>query len=431
MRMAATIILCCVFAGSVPLPSQQPSDPAALNAAAIKAYRAKDYAGFLANEKRALELDPNNSRLMYNVACGQSLTGNAAEAIRLLKELAARRLDLGAETDDDFAAIRNTPAWAELEAKLIEMRKPLVRSQTAFQLSDPAFVATGIAVDPSTGATYIASARERKIIRHTRDGAISDFITQAQDGFLAGDWLAVDSSRRLLFASASAPPFMIGYRKEDFGKSGIFVFDLKTGKLVRKVLLPVDGKLHILNALVLDHQGNAYVSDSATAGIYRLRRDASELEALIPSNLFAATQGLALSSDEKTLYVSDFTDGVWALDIDRQKTSNHRRRLRAPADAWLGGLDGLSRVADGFISVQIGVKPERVLRLHLDKAGQKITSVEVLEINHPDYAGPIQGTVAGGAFFYVANSQLNLANPETGAFATERARATVVLRLPL
>ncbi len=102
----------------------------------------------------------------------------------------------------------------------------------------------------------------------------------------------------------------------------------------------------------------------------------------------------------------------------------------APADTWLGGLDGLSRVADGFIAVQIGVKPERVVRLRRDPQGQRIAAVEVLESNHPDYNGPIQGAVEGNTFLYVANSQITLANAETGAFAADRARQTVVLSLP-
>src|SRR5271169_3264721 len=108
-----------------------------------------------------------------------------------------------------------------------------------------------------------------------------------------------------------------------------------------------------------------------------------------------------------------------------------RRHLEAPTDSWLAGLDGLSRVADGFISVQLRLKPERVVRLRTDPQGQRITAVEVLESNHPDYAEPIQGVVVGNAFLYVANSQLGLANGETGAFAVDKARPTVVLRLPL
>jgi sugar lactone lactonase YvrE len=426
-----TAVVCIVFVGGSAMVqgSQAPSDtPAAINADAIKAYRAKDYARFLALEKRALELAPSTPRFIYNVACGEALQGNAPEAVRLLDQLLTRKLDLGAETDDDFSGIRNTPEWAGFQSRLRELGKPIVHSRVAFTLAEPGLMATGIAIDPRTGDTYITSVRQRKIVRRTRQGVVTDFIREGQDGFLAGAWLAIDSTRDLLFASCAAPPFMAGYQKQDAGRSGVFVWDLKTGKLARKAMLPADGKQHFLNQLILDRDGNAYVSDSAVSGIYRLGRSAQGLEVFVPGNVFQSTQGLSFSDDERTLYVSDYSDGLWAVDM----ATRERRRLAEPAGAWLGGLDGLTRVPGGFISVQIGVKPQRVVRLRLDGEGRRIASVEVLEMNHPSYSGPIQGVVEGAAFLYVANSQLDLVNGEGGGtFPAERARPTIVLRLPL
>jgi hypothetical protein len=52
-------------------------------------------------------------------------------------------------------------------------------------------------------------------------------------------------------------------------------------------------------------------------------------------------------------------------------------------------------------------------------------------MSRADYEGPIQGAVDGNAFLYVANSQLDLGDGKTGAFAADRARPTVVLRLAL
>jgi sugar lactone lactonase YvrE len=403
-----------------------PTTADGFNAAAIKAYRAKNYGDFLVNEKQALAFDPVNPRFIYNVACGEALTGNASGAVQKLNELAARKLDLGAETDDDFAGIRETPEWAGFLAKLAELRKPVVPSAQAFTLDDRELLAAGIAVDERTGDIYVASVRERKIVRRAKSGKVSDFVLAAQDGFMAAASLLIDSQRGLLFASTAAVPFMRGFRKEDDGKAGVFVFDLKTGKTLRKAFL-ADDKKHFLNALAMDRAGNLYVSDSQASGIYRMKPGSDQLETFVVPSVFRATQGLAFSDDERALYVADFSDGLWALDM----ATLEKRRVEAPADVWLGGLDGLSRVPGGFISVQIGVKPERVVRLRLDGTGRHITTVDVLESNHPDYSGPIQGAVDGGAFFYVANSQFGLANAETGAFASERAKPTVVLRLPL
>lgn len=428
LAVAVAVSAGLAMGGAAKAASAGPAESLAdLRAEAVKAYQAKDYAGFLALERRALALAPGNPRLLYNAACGEALLGHAAEAVRLLDQLLDRQLDLGAETDEDFAAIRQAPEWAAFTRRLAQLRQPRVRSTVAFELADPLLLAAGLAVDPRNGDVYLASVRERKILRRTPAGVVSDFIREAQDGFLAGASLAVDPARRLLFASTSAVPFMAGFRQEDAGRSGVFVFDLRTGRLAGKALLAPDAKLHFLNALAVDRDGNAYVADSGTAGIYRLRRGAATLEAVAPAGAFAATQGLALSADERTLYVADYTDGLWALDL----ATRERRRLPEPEGAYLAGLDGLSPVSGGLLAVQIGVRPERVLRLTLDAAGGRIAKVETLEMNHPAYAGPVQGAVTGSSILYVANSQLALADPKTGTVAADRARPTVVLRLPL
>jgi sugar lactone lactonase YvrE len=288
-------------------------------------------------------------------------------------------------------------------------------------------MATTLALDSRNRDLYIASTRERKILRHTKAGVVTEFIRSGQDGFYGAASLLIDPQHRLLYATTGAVPFMVNYRPEDSGRSGIFAFDLNSGKLVRKVLLPPDGKQHFLNNLVMNHAGDIYICDSLASGIYKLQRGSGHLEVFIPSTVFRASQGLALSDDQKTLYLSDFSNGLWAVDL----ASRTPRKIDSPADIWLGGLDGLSRVPDGFISVQIGVKPARVLHLKLAPNAQKLTSVEILEMNHPAYAEPIQGIVDGDSFFYVANSQLNLGDSKTGAYAADQARPTVVLRLPL
>lgn len=411
------------------LLASQESRPTAfeLNAQAVQAYRAKDYARFLNLEQKALAADPENPRWAYNVACGHALRGDAPAAVRILDGLAARQLDMGADADADFAGIRQTAEWRGFEARLADLRRPVERSQVAFTLDDPGLVATGIAVDRRTGDLYIASDRERKILRRTRSGQVSDFVRQRQDGFLAGAGLAIDARRGLLYASTAAVPFMVGYQKDDEGKSGIFAFDLKTGRTVRKVWLPgprENEAPHFLNNIVVDCGGAVLVSNSGSPGVYRLRPGSDVLELLPWSKAFRSTQGLALSPDEKTLYMTDWSDGVWAVDL----ATGERRKIDSPAGVWLGGLDGLTPVRGGFVSVQIGVKPDRVVRLRLDPSGRKLTAVDVLERGREDYAEPVQGAQDGKDFLYVANSQLNLVD-RTGAFPPARAKPTVVLRL--
>ena len=236
----------------------------------------------------------------------------------------------------------------------------------------------------------------------------------------------IDARHGLLYASTAAVPFIVGYHQKDEGRAGVFAFDLKTGRTVRKVWLAGAGAgQHFLNNMVVERDGTLLVSDSASPSVYRWRLGSDALELLPWSKPFRTTQGLALSPDQKTLYLNDWSDGVWAVDL----ATGERRQVEGPKDVWLGGLDGLTPVPGGFVAVQIGIKPDRLLRLHLDRTGAKIASVEVLERNRADYAEPVQGASDGKDFLYVANSQLNLVNGATGTFPVDKAKPTVVLRM--
>ncbi len=50
--------------------SQEAPTAASLNAKAVAAYQAKDYAAFLKLELQAHQLEPENPQFIYNVACG-------------------------------------------------------------------------------------------------------------------------------------------------------------------------------------------------------------------------------------------------------------------------------------------------------------------------------------------------------------------------
>jgi sugar lactone lactonase YvrE len=428
MRRRVGLLLACVWSlYSTPRGWAQQESFQSLSKAAAASYQAKDYPAFLTLEKRALARAPGEPRTTYNVACGEALTGHAAAAVQVLNQLLASGLDIAADKDPDFSGIVQTPEWNQFKERLEAARQPMVRSTTAFTLPDKGLIATSIAVDERMGDTYIGSVRERKIVKRKKDGTLSDFATE-KDGLLAVTYLLLDPIRRQLIVSMAALPFIQGLRREDEGSSGICIFDLATGKLVRSALLPGgSGVHHLLNSAVVNRDGNLFVVDSGTHELYRLRRASSELELYVSSVVFRAPQGLTLSADERTLYVSDLIDGIWAMEV----LSTDRRHIDAAPDVYLMGLDGITRVEDGFIAVQVGIKPNRVLKIRLDAKRERVAGVETLESNHPAYFGPTQGVVSGGDFLYIANSQLGLANPKTGTFDDAQVKPTTILRLPL
>jgi hypothetical protein len=127
------------------------------------------------------------------------------------------------------------------------------------------------------------------------------------------------------------------------------------------------------------------------------------------------------------MYVNDQASGIWAVEV----LSIDKTRLGTAPDVWLGGLTGLMRTHDGFVALQNGILPNRIVNLHLDIKGENVAAMETVESNHPLFEAPMPGTLSGRDLLYVPNSQLNLVDPKTGGFPLERGKETVVLRLPL
>jgi hypothetical protein len=79
-------------------------------------YEAGEYVEAAARGRELLEADPDNPRLLYNVACCESLAGQtdrAIEHLRLAIGNAEQVRDLAAG-DSDFDPIRDEPAFGEL-----------------------------------------------------------------------------------------------------------------------------------------------------------------------------------------------------------------------------------------------------------------------------------------------------------------------------
>ena len=125
------------------------------------------------------------------------------------------------------------------------------------------------------------------------------------------------------------------------------------------------------------------------------------MERFLTSPLLLSAQGMALTQDERTMYLADYSRGILRIDLTSRVVT-----LLPTSDSVLAlGIDGLYLVAGRLIGIQNGVAPHRVVRLTLSPSGDSIRAGEVLERAHPRYAEPTLGVVVDHDLFYVANSQ--------------------------
>lgn len=440
----ASAILFILGATSGRVDGQAGDAAHAFSQEARKAYEQKDYAGFVEKMRAAIETRPKHQPYLYNLAAGYALIGKKAEAINLLSQAAAMGLTYpDIAHDHDFDSMRphisvspdksGTRRSASLRdefsavlTKLAENEKPIGHSETAFVIHEKGLVPEGLAYDPTTRTFYVGSIYRRKIVSINEAGEARDFSSEA-GGLWSVTGMKVDESRRVLWICSAGHPQMANAIKEEDGKSAVFKYDLRTGKLLKKYLAPDDGQKHWLGDLTLDAHGNVYASDSVSPAIYVIPKEKDEIELVCAGAPFVNPQGLAVSPDERHLLMADYLKGLFLIDLKTKKITG----IPYPPETTLLGIDGIYRVKDGIVAVQNGVTPNRIVRLHLDDAWDRIKKFEVLEANNPIFDEPTLGVVANGRFYFNANSQWGAIDAQGHLAAPAKLRDAVVLSLKL
>src|SRR5262249_17844303 len=73
----------------------------------------------------------------------------------------------------------------------------------------------------------------------------------------------------------------------------------------------------------------------------------------------------------------------------------------------LAGIDGMYWYKDVLLAVQYGTGSRRVARFHLSSNGLRVTSTDILEYRTPLVSFPTTGAVAGGNFYFIANTGID------------------------
>lgn len=391
---------------------------------AQEAYNRKDYAAFLEKTQKAAAAFPNNPRALYNVACGQALTGKPSDAISQLENLAQMHLTFPAQKDEDLASLQANPQFKAVVDRFAKLESTVVgQSVSAFSLPEKDMIPEGIVHDPKTGSFFVGSVHKRKIIRVPAKGAPAEFASKGLDAVLG---MAIDEKRRALWVCSSAIPEMTGYAEADKGRASVVEFDIDTGKTRRALRLDEKGGNHLCNDLAVDGEGNLFVSDPGASMLYFLPNGGKSLETYVPVGKFAAPQGIALTRDQKSLFVADYSRGLAHID----RATHEVTWLNPSSDATLVGIDGLTLVGDDLIAIQNGVRPHRIIRLSVDVPAKTVRKATILQMNHAHFDEPTLGVVVGKEFFYVANSQWGHFN-KGQLDSLDKLNSPVILKLKL
>jgi sugar lactone lactonase YvrE len=208
--------------------------------------------------------------------------------------------------------------------------------------------------------------------------------------------------RRVLWAASSdagmAMPIR-AMREEENGRSGIFKFQLSTGKLVKKYLMPSGGR-HFLNDLTVTAAGDVYLTDSQGRTIHRIvsASDTLELFVRLPDH----PNGIDLTPDGRALLVALGTS-IGRVDLKRRTV-----RVMLPPEGHRieGGIDGLYAHRTGVLAVLPWDTGRAVVRYRLSDSEDRIVRSDVIVGKHESLEQPTTAAVVGDELFLIANSHL-------------------------
>ncbi len=250
----------------------------------------------------------------------------------------------------------------------------------------------GIAIDPASEKVYLNSLRHNKIVRCNLDGSTAEvFVASNQHGYLPGFGMTILGDT--LYALGNVLP--------KNGNKSIF---LKLNHVSGRILdtYTIDNEKFIyLNDLAVDEQGTVYITDSESSDLYTINRKTNKLEVFFESEEIKHSNGIAISSDGRFLYLATYTTGIRILDIASKKLLNNSNDHK--------GIDGL-KYHNGHLYAIVNGKRDTsqngVFEYTLSKNEPKILGAErIWEFENPTDL-PTTFAIHEDSIFLVSDSQL-------------------------
>ena len=394
---------------------------------AIKQYEKKEYDSMLINMNQALILRPNHPRILYNLAISFALNNKKSEALNILNKMTEMGLYYPVEKDSDFVSVMNDKEFLSVVDRFKENQMPIINSNTNITYPEKDLITESVAYDAETGSFYLSSIHKRKIVMINKNGETRDFKSEMEDSLWSVFGMKIDQKHRLLYVCTSPIEQMINFNEEENGKGALLKYDLDSGKLIKKYSFDNKGTAHIFGDLAIDKVGNVYISDSKENSVYKLNYISDEIEQVIKPGKFISLQGLDLDDENDNLYLVDYALGIYRFNFESGKLI-----YIEPSEFFVPqGIDGLYFYKNSLIATQNGINPQRVIRIYLNDAKDKVTNWKTLEANNPLFDEVTLGAINGDDFYFIANGQWSSFNKDGSIFPMDKLKNPVVLHIKL
>lgn len=347
---------------------------------------------------RADSLRPNHPVIMYKLAQAYTLNNEHEHAFDTLEKLLHFYASPAILDSTDFSRLVISKTWVQLKEKVRSLQEAIKASELVFEFEMPGFHPEGIAYDNESGDFYLTDIREGMVYRFKKEEKkLEPFLNLKALGFWSAMGVKVDPVHpEILWVTTSAIPQFSGYKQEDTGESAVLKFNKRSGKLL--FTYKTDGN-HVFGDLTITKKGKIYITDSQNPVVFTIENN-NVLKVAFQHTKWWNLQGLALSDNEKFLYVSDYITGIYKIEIESGKIEPLIMQ-----NEWLRGGDGVYQKGGELFVLQNGTTPKRVGVIKLDRNGSGIfETLRFPDQAREDISEPTLGTWLNGDLYFIGNS---------------------------
>ena len=300
----------------------------------VKAYEEENYELFT-NKMLAIDaMRPNYPAVVYNIAAGYALTDKPKMALEVLNKYILMDATRDFTQDKDFNSIKELPAFASIQERQKELTATLGLSKS-MEYSVYESHPESITYSKKQKAFFIGGVRDGNIWK-IEEGKEPQLWAESVKNSWSVMGLEVSSDEKTLWVCTSSMSYYEDYDQSEEGFASVLKYDIKNGKLLETYALPGG---HNFGDLISDKKGNIYISDGTANILYRISEDKGKLETYLDlSEKVFNLQGLSLDEKRNVMYLSDYIDGIYRLDLSTKALE--KLEIKAE-DILIKGIDGL------------------------------------------------------------------------------------------
>ncbi len=252
----------------------------------------------------------------------------------------------------------------------------------------------GIAIDEKSKIIYLNSLLHSKIMACNMDGSLLKTIaTSKEHGYLPGFGMTIKGDT--LFALGNS----LG--KKD-SQSILLLINTKTGALINS-FSPTDTTFKYLNDVAVGSDGDVFITDSESNKIYTISHSKKMLELYMESDGIANSNGIAISDDNKYLYLASSKKGIRIVEKQSKKIIN-------TANMDFRGIDGMKYYKNSLVAIVNAKKAQYengIYQFFLNKENNAIIRKEKLRSYGKEIKLPTTFSIVDGFMYFITNTQID------------------------